>query len=119
VHNDYIFNRVKQNSFIHVILLATHWICTWFFLQSTDKRQEMDFGCNWLKSIARDLYNQSSWHFDIRLTYWCIGGICFYLCCLDGLYIVSTLCDPWCSPSLLFRWLIYVSILYDLWCNLL
>jgi hypothetical protein len=24
VHNDYIFNRVKQNSFIHVILLATH-----------------------------------------------------------------------------------------------
>jgi hypothetical protein len=47
----------------------------------------MDFGCNRLELVARDLYNQSSWRFDLRLTYWCIGIICFVLYCLDDWYM--------------------------------
>jgi hypothetical protein len=31
--------------------------------------REMDFGCNRLELVAWDLYNQSSWRFDLRLTY--------------------------------------------------
>jgi hypothetical protein len=87
VQNDYIFNRAKQNSFMQVIPLATHWIRMWSFLQLMDKRQEMDFRCNRLELVAWDLYNQSSWRFDLRLTYWCICIICFFLYCLDGWYM--------------------------------
>jgi hypothetical protein len=60
MRNDYIFNKAKQNSFMQVIPLATHWIHMWSSLQPMDKRQEMDFGCNRLELVARDLYNQSS-----------------------------------------------------------
>jgi hypothetical protein len=69
VRNDYIFNREKQKfSFMQVIPLATHWIRTWSLQQSTDEREEMDSGCSRLELVARDIYNQSSWHFDLRLT---------------------------------------------------
>jgi hypothetical protein len=39
VRNDYIFNRAKNNSFMQVIPLATHWLCTWSYLLPTGKRQ--------------------------------------------------------------------------------
>jgi hypothetical protein len=68
VRNDYISNRAKPNSFTQVIPLATHWIRMWSYLQPTDKHSLMDFGCNRLESVARDLYNKSSWCFDLRLT---------------------------------------------------
>jgi hypothetical protein len=37
IRNDYIFNNAKTTSFMHVIPLATHWICMWSFLQSMEK----------------------------------------------------------------------------------
>jgi hypothetical protein len=69
VRNDYIFNRAKQNSFMQVIPLAAHWIRTWSLIQSTNKQEAMASGCSHLESVARDIYNQSSWRFDLRLTY--------------------------------------------------
>jgi hypothetical protein len=30
----------------------------------------MDSGCNHLETLARDLYNQCSWRFDNRITFW-------------------------------------------------
>jgi hypothetical protein len=38
MRNDYIFNKAKQNSFMQVIPLATHWIRMWSSLQPMDKR---------------------------------------------------------------------------------
>ena len=67
IRNDYIFNNAKTFSFMQVIPLATHWIRTWSFLQSTDKRSVLDIGCNQLESVARDLYHQFSWRFDRRI----------------------------------------------------
>ena len=44
IRNDYIFNRAKKTSFMQVIPMATHWIRTWSYLQSTEKRGAMDSG---------------------------------------------------------------------------
>jgi hypothetical protein len=87
VRNDYIFNRAKQNSFMQVIPLATHSLCTWSFLKSMNKWQEVDFGCNRIELVARDIYNQSSWCFDLRLTYWCLGIIYSCRCYFDDWYM--------------------------------
>ena len=46
IHNDYIFNNAKTSSFLQVIHLATHWIRTWSYLQSTDHRSALDIECN-------------------------------------------------------------------------
>jgi hypothetical protein len=75
VQNDYIFSRAKLNSFIQVISLATHWIRTWSLLQQTDKCEEMATGCSRLKSVTRDIFNQSSWCLDLWLACWGIGVI--------------------------------------------
>ena len=69
VRNDYIFNRAKKTSFMQVIPLATHWIRTWFFLQSTEKRDAMDFGCSRLELVDSDLFAQFSWRYDLRITW--------------------------------------------------
>ena len=60
VRNDYIFNNAKSTSFMQVIPLATHWIRMWSFLQPTEQRQALDFGCNHLEMIARAIYSQCS-----------------------------------------------------------
>jgi hypothetical protein len=67
--NDYIFNNAKSTSFMQVIPMATHWIRMWSCLQPTEKREDLDIGCNRLEKVARDIYNQFSWRFDLRLTW--------------------------------------------------
>jgi hypothetical protein len=42
--------------------------------------------CNWLEKVARDLYSQCNWRFDLRLTFWCIG-VAFTPGCLDGWFM--------------------------------
>jgi hypothetical protein len=64
MQNDYIFNKAKNNSCMQVIPLATLWLRMWSYLLPTDKKQEVDSGCNQLELVARDIYNQSSWRFD-------------------------------------------------------
>ena len=68
VRNDYIFNRAKHTSFMQVIPLATHWIRTWSYLQSTEKRDAMDSGCSHMELVASDLFSQCSWRSDLRIT---------------------------------------------------
>ena len=68
IRNDYIFNNAKLYSFMQVIPLATHWIRTWSYLQSTEKCNEMVSGCNRLDMVARDLYTQCSWRSELRIT---------------------------------------------------
>jgi hypothetical protein len=68
IRNDYIFNNAKSTYFMQVISLATQWICMWSYLQSMEKREDSVTGCNRLEKVARDLYNQCKWRFDLRLT---------------------------------------------------
>ena len=68
IRNDYIFNRAKKTSFMQFIPMATHWIGTWSYLQSMEKRGAMDFGCSRLESVASDLYSRFSWRSDRRIT---------------------------------------------------
>ena len=68
IRNDYIFNNAKSSSFMQIIPLATHWIRTWSYLQSMDKQGALDSGCNRLELVARDLYNQFNWRFDLRIS---------------------------------------------------
>jgi hypothetical protein len=65
--NDHIFNKQKVKSFLQVILMATHWLRTWSYLQPVEQRDAMDFGCNCLKTVARDLFNQYDWLLDNRI----------------------------------------------------
>jgi hypothetical protein len=53
---------------MQVIPLATHWIHMWSFLQPEEDRPAMDFGCNRLHMVARDLYSQFGWRATRRLT---------------------------------------------------
>jgi hypothetical protein len=55
-------------SFMQVIPLGTHWIHMWSFLQPDEEHKAMDFGCNHLHTVARDLYSQFGWHATRRLT---------------------------------------------------
>jgi hypothetical protein len=68
IRNDYIFNNAKSSSFMQVIPLATHWIRMWSFLLPMEKREVLDTGCNRLEKVARDLYSQCNWRFDLRLS---------------------------------------------------
>jgi hypothetical protein len=43
--NDFVVNKPKKNSFLHVIPMATHWIRMWFYLQQEELREVMDSGC--------------------------------------------------------------------------
>ena len=67
IPNDYIFNNAKLCSFMQVIPMATHWIRMWSYLQPTDKRAVLDSGCNRLLLVARELYTQCSWRFDLMI----------------------------------------------------
>jgi hypothetical protein len=64
-----IFNNAKTTSFMQVIPLATHWIHMWSFLQQMEKRGDLVTGCNRLEKVARDLYSQCNWRFDLLLTF--------------------------------------------------
>jgi hypothetical protein len=68
IRNDYNFNNAKSVSFMQVTPLATHRIRMWSCLQSTEKREDLATGCNRLEKVARDLYSQCNWHFDLHLT---------------------------------------------------
>jgi hypothetical protein len=69
IRNDYIFNNAKTAYFMQVIPLATHWIRMWSFLQQMKKREDLVTGYNRLVKVARDLYSQCNWRFDLRLTF--------------------------------------------------
>jgi hypothetical protein len=43
---------------LQVIPMATHWIRMWSYLQPVELRDAMDSGCNYLETVARDLFNQ-------------------------------------------------------------
>jgi hypothetical protein len=77
VQNDYIFNNAKSTLFMQVILLASHWIRMWSYLQSTEKREDLVTGCNQLERVARDLYSRCNWRFDLRLPWRCLGVFWF------------------------------------------
>jgi mannosylglycoprotein endo-beta-mannosidase len=68
VRNDLTFNKTKNVSFLQVIALATHWTRSWLCLQPVAQRQDMDFGCNRLETVARDLFSRCGWQLDRRLT---------------------------------------------------
>jgi hypothetical protein len=70
--NDHVFNKPKKHSFLQVISMATHWIRMWSYLQQEEQREEMDFGCNRLEMVARDLLHRCGWRLHNRLTSWCI-----------------------------------------------
>jgi hypothetical protein len=55
--NDFVFNKPKKPSFMQVIPMITHWIRLWSYLQMEKKRGDMDFGCNRLETVTRDLFN--------------------------------------------------------------
>ena len=77
VWNDYVFNKAKNTSFMQVIPLATHWIRTWSYLQSQDRRQDMDFGCNRLETVMQEFFTQFGWQCANRIACWCIGVSCY------------------------------------------
>jgi hypothetical protein len=37
IRNDFIFNKPKKSSFLQVIPMVTHWICTWSYLQQEEE----------------------------------------------------------------------------------
>jgi hypothetical protein len=65
--NDHIFNKPKAKSFLQIILMATHWLRTWSYLQPVEQQDAMDSGCNRLETIARDLFYQYGWRRDNRI----------------------------------------------------
>jgi hypothetical protein len=65
--NDHIFNKPKAKSFLQVILIATHWLRTWSYLQPVEQRDAIDSGCNHLETVARNLFNQYDWRCDNRI----------------------------------------------------
>jgi hypothetical protein len=70
--NDHVFNKPKAPSFLQVIPMATHWICTWSYLQPLEQRDDMDSGYNHLETIARDLFSQFGWRRDNRIISSCL-----------------------------------------------
>jgi hypothetical protein len=66
--NDFVFNKQNNTSFLQVIPRATHWIRTWSYLLSEEQRQDTEYGCNRLETVARDLFNQCSWRPVARIS---------------------------------------------------
>jgi hypothetical protein len=65
--NDSVFNKPKNNAFLLVIPMATHWIRMWSYLQQEEQRAAMDSGCNRVETVARDLFSWCGWRSHKRL----------------------------------------------------
>jgi hypothetical protein len=55
--NDMVFNKTGTAHFLQVIRMATYWAREWSCLSPEAQRVHMDFGCNSLEMVARDIYN--------------------------------------------------------------
>jgi hypothetical protein len=66
--NDKVFNKTRASSILQVILVASHWIRMWSYLQPVEVREAMDIGCNRLETVARVLFSQFGWRRDNRIT---------------------------------------------------
>jgi hypothetical protein len=65
--NDLVFNKDRNAHFLQVIRMVTHWIHEWSYLLSETQRAHIDFGCNRLETVARDIYNQGGWRLSRRI----------------------------------------------------
>ena len=58
----------KQSSFLQVLYMTTHWLCTWATLQQPTSRETLVVGSQLLEQMAKDVFTQAhGWRYSLRI----------------------------------------------------
>jgi hypothetical protein len=63
-----IISLTMQNHLFYAGYSVGHSLDPYVVLPPMDKREDLATGCSHLERVTRDIYNQCSWRFDLRLT---------------------------------------------------